>query len=120
VSTRYARVGSVNRAAATTGIIRLLQGTAIDVVAQAADAVTLMHVVVEHEPDVAIVDIRMPPTHTDEGLAAADRIRDEHPDFAVLVLSQYLEPNYALRLLERHTQRVGYLHSRTGCSPPTF
>jgi DNA-binding NarL/FixJ family response regulator len=91
------------------GIVRLLQDDGIDVVAQAADAVTLMYDVTAHQPDVAIVDIRMPPTHTDEGLAAADRIRDEHPAVGVLVLSQYLEPSYALRLIERHPERVGYL-----------
>ena len=60
-------------------------------------------------PDVAIVDIRMPPTHTDEGLVAAQRIRAEHPGVAVLVLSQYVEPSYAMRLLEEHPERVGYL-----------
>ena len=60
-------------------------------------------------PDVAIVDIRMPPTHTDEGLVAAGRIRHEHPATAVLVLSQYVEPSYALRLLEDHPEGVGYL-----------
>ena len=60
-------------------------------------------------PDAAIVDIRMPPSHTDEGLVAAQRIRTEHPDVAVLVLSQYVEPSYAMRLLEEHPERVGYL-----------
>src|SRR5215204_1450792 len=60
-------------------------------------------------PDVAIVDIRMPPTHTDEGLVAAYRIRSEHPWVGVLVLSQYVEPAYALKLLEEHPGRVGYL-----------
>ena len=60
-------------------------------------------------PDAAVVDIRMPPTHTDEGLVAAQRIRAEHPDTGVLVLSQYVEPSYALRLLEEHPRRVGYL-----------
>ena len=60
-------------------------------------------------PDAAIVDIRMPPTHTDEGLVAASMIRTELPDVAVLILSQYIEPSYALRLLEEHPERVGYL-----------
>jgi DNA-binding NarL/FixJ family response regulator len=65
---------------------------------------------VQHaKPDAAIVDIRMPPTHTDEGLVAAQRIRSEHPDVGVLLLSQYVEPSYALRLLEEHPERVGYL-----------
>jgi DNA-binding NarL/FixJ family response regulator len=61
------------------------------------------------QAEVAIVDIRMPPTHTDEGLVAADKIRDSHPDVGVLVLSQYLESRYAMRLLESHPDRVGYL-----------
>ena len=60
-------------------------------------------------PDVAIVDIRMPPTHTDEGLVAAQQIRTEHPEIGVLLLSHYVEPSYALRLLEEHPERVGYL-----------
>ena len=61
------------------------------------------------EPDVAVVDIKMPPTHTDEGLQAAQRIREEHPGVGVLVLSQYLESSYAMRLLETHPEQVGYL-----------
>jgi DNA-binding NarL/FixJ family response regulator len=60
-------------------------------------------------PDVAIVDIRMPPTHTDEGLVAAQQIRAEYPQVGVLVLSQYVEPSYAMRLLEEHPERTGYL-----------
>jgi DNA-binding NarL/FixJ family response regulator len=62
-----------------------------------------------HDPDVAIVDIRMPPTHTDEGLRAAQQIRDRHPDCGVLVLSQYVEPAYALELLGESAEGVGYL-----------
>ena len=62
-----------------------------------------------HGLDAAIVDIRMPPTHTDEGLVAAQTIRAEHPSVGVLVLSQYVEPSYALRLIEEHPERVGYL-----------
>ena len=68
-----------------------------------------MRQVAYRKPDVAIVDIRMPPTQTDEGLVAAQRIRAEHPDVAVLVLSQYVEPSYALRLLEEHPEKIGYL-----------
>jgi len=79
------------------------------VVAQADDAEQLLREVRLKRPDAAIVDIRMPPTHTDEGLVAAQRIRTEHPDIGVLVLSQYVEPSYALRLLEDHPERVGYL-----------
>jgi DNA-binding NarL/FixJ family response regulator len=91
------------------GIVRLLVEAGQDVVAQAVDGAELLREVARHQPDVAIVDIRMPPTHTDEGLVAAERIRDEHPDVAVLVLSQYLEPSYAMRLLEHHPEGVGYL-----------
>jgi DNA-binding NarL/FixJ family response regulator len=60
-------------------------------------------------PDAAVVDIRMPPTHTDEGLVATQRIRADHPAVGVLLLSQYVEPSYAMRLLEEHPERVGYL-----------
>jgi DNA-binding NarL/FixJ family response regulator len=91
------------------GIVHLLSEAGVDVVAQADDAAALLRDVGRYTPDVAIVDIKMPPTHTDEGLVAAQRIRDEHPDVAVMVLSQYLEPSYAMRLLERHPEKVGYL-----------
>jgi DNA-binding NarL/FixJ family response regulator len=91
------------------GIVRLLQDSDVDVVAQAEDAESLLRYVHLARPDAAVVDIRMPPTHTDEGLVAAHRIRNEHPNVAVLVLSQYIEPSYALRLLEEHPERVGYL-----------
>ena len=91
------------------GVVRLLQDAGVDVVAQAEDAESLLRHVRLSRPDAAVVDIRMPPTHTDEGLVAAHRIRSEHPDVAVLVLSQYVEPSYALRLLEEHPERVGYL-----------
>ena len=91
------------------GIAHLLEDAGIDVVAQAEDAEALLREVRLKRPDAAIADIRMPPTHTDEGLVAAQRIRTEHPDVAVLVLSQYVEPSYAMRLLEEHPERVGYL-----------
>jgi DNA-binding NarL/FixJ family response regulator len=91
------------------GIVHLLGDAGCDVVGQAGDVETLMRQVRHTRPDAAIVDIRMPPTHTDEGLVAAQRIRSEHPDTGVLVLSHYVEPSYALRLLEEHPQRVGYL-----------
>ena len=91
------------------GIVRLLQDAQVEVVAQAEDAESLLrHVRLAH-PDAVIVDIKMPPTHTDEGLVAAQQIRTEHPEVGVLVLSQYVEPRYALRLLEEHPERVGYL-----------
>ena len=91
------------------GIVRLLQDAGVEVVAEAAEADTLLREVRLKRPDAAVVDIRMPPTHTDEGLVAAQRIRTQHPDVGVLVLSQYVEPSYALRLLEDHPERVGYL-----------
>jgi DNA-binding NarL/FixJ family response regulator len=91
------------------GIVRLLRDAAVDVVAEADDGEELLRHVRLARPDAAIVDIRMPPTHTDEGLVAAQQIRSEHPGIGVLVLSQYIEPSYALRLLEEHPERVGYL-----------
>ncbi len=91
------------------GIVRLLRDAEIEVVAEAEDAEALLRHVRNARPDVAIVDIRMPPTHTDEGLVAAQQIRSEYPDVGVLVLSQYVEPSYAMRLLEEHPERTGYL-----------
>jgi DNA-binding NarL/FixJ family response regulator len=91
------------------GIVRLLRDAQIEVVAEAADAEALLRQVRNARPDVAIVDIRMPPTHTDEGLVAAQQIRAEYPQVGVLVLSQYVEPSYAMRLLEEHPERTGYL-----------
>jgi len=91
------------------GIVRLLEEADVEVVGQAEDAPTLVRQVRGTQPDAAIVDIRMPPTHTDEGLVAASMIRTELPEVAVLILSQYIEPSYALRLLEEHPERVGYL-----------
>jgi DNA-binding NarL/FixJ family response regulator len=91
------------------GIVRLLEEAGVEVVAEAEDAATLMRHVGVERPDAAIVDIRMPPTHTDEGLVAAQGIRAQHPDVGVLVLSHYVEPRYAIRLLEEHPGRVGYL-----------
>jgi DNA-binding NarL/FixJ family response regulator len=91
------------------GIVRLLRDAGIDVVAEAEEAEGLLRHVRLTPPDVAIVDIRMPPTHTDEGLVAAQSIRAEHPEVGVLVLSQYVEASYAMRLIEDHPERVGYL-----------
>src|SRR5687768_11084941 len=91
------------------GIVRLLEDADVEVVGQAEDPDALLRQVRHAKPDAAIVDIRMPPTHTDEGLVAAQRIRSEHPDVGVLLLSQYVEPSYALRLLEEHPERIGYL-----------
>jgi DNA-binding NarL/FixJ family response regulator len=91
------------------GIVHLLDEAGIDVVAEAEDADGLLREVRLKQPDAAIVDIRMPPTHTDEGLVASQRIRADHPAIGVLLLSQYVEPSYAMRLLEEHPERVGYL-----------
>jgi DNA-binding NarL/FixJ family response regulator len=92
------------------GIARLLVEAGLEVVAQVGDPTQLVDAVREHAPDVAIVDIRMPPTHTDEGLRAAEMIRAEHRGrVGVLVLSQYVETTFALRLVEEAAGGVGYL-----------
>ncbi len=91
------------------GVVRLLEDRGFDVVAQAGDAEDLIRKVGAHKPDVAIVDIRMPPTNTDDGLRAALEIRSSHPDTGVLVLSQYVEEGYALELVSDSAGGVGYL-----------
>jgi DNA-binding NarL/FixJ family response regulator len=91
------------------GVARLLGDAGMDVVGQAGDFDDLMRKVRAHKPDVAVVDIRMPPTHTDEGLRAAHLIREELPDTGVLVLSQYVEEGYAMDLLADSAEGVGYL-----------
>jgi DNA-binding NarL/FixJ family response regulator len=91
------------------GLARLLDDAGIEVVAQSADADDLLLKVRSYSPDVAIVDIRLPPTHNDEGLRAALEIRSKHPDVAVLVLSQYVELGLALTLLADSAEGVGYL-----------
>jgi DNA-binding NarL/FixJ family response regulator len=91
------------------GIVRLLREAGVEVVAEAEDAAGLLREVRLAHPDVALVDIRMPPTHTDEGLVAAQTIRADHPQVGVLVLSQYVEPSYAMRLIQEFPERVGYL-----------
>ena len=91
------------------GIVHLLREAGIEVVAEAEHAEGLLREVRLARPDVALVDIRMPPTHTDEGLVAAQTIRAEFPQVGVLLLSQYVEPSYALRLLQDQPERVGYL-----------
>jgi len=91
------------------GLARLLDDEGIEVVAQSADADDLLLKVRSYAPDVAIVDIRLPPTHNDEGLRAALEIRSRHPDVAVLVLSQYVELGLALTLLADSAEGVGYL-----------
>jgi DNA-binding NarL/FixJ family response regulator len=91
------------------GIARLLEDAGFEIVGQAGNADELMLKVRSYSPDVAIVDIRMPPTHTDEGLVAAQEIREKHPGTGVLVLSQYVESGYALELLQGNAEGVGYL-----------
>lgn len=91
------------------GIVKTLQGRGLDVVAQAGDGDELLRKVAAFKPHVAVVDIRMPPTGTDEGLRAADRIGAVNPGIGVLVLSDYLEPEFATRLLESGSPGRGYL-----------
>jgi len=91
------------------GVARILDEAGFEVVGQAGNADELMLKVRSYTPDVAIVDIRMPPTHTDEGLRAAQEIREKHPTCGVLVLSQYVEATYAMELLAESAEGVGYL-----------
>lgn len=91
------------------GLVRLLADEGHEVVAALGDAVTLLKEVEEHRPDVVVADIRMPPTHTDEGLRAAVEIRERFADVGVLVLSQHIERTYAAQLLASTAERVGYL-----------
>jgi DNA-binding NarL/FixJ family response regulator len=91
------------------GLVELLTSRGFEVVAAVADADALRAAVAEQEPDVAVVDIRMPPTHTDEGLRAAIALRRDHPELAVLVFSQYVETRYAGELLAGGAEGVGYL-----------
>jgi DNA-binding NarL/FixJ family response regulator/class 3 adenylate cyclase len=102
------------------GIARLLEDAGLEVVGQAGTADELMLKVRSYKPHVAIVDIRMPPTQTDEGLRAAKEIREKHPDTAVLVLSQYLESAYALELLSDSAEGVGYLLKDRVADVPEF
>jgi len=97
------------------GLARLLAEHGIVVAAQAGTAEELLRVVARDQPDVAVIDIRMPPTHTNEGLRAAEEIRETYPHVGTVVLSQYVEAEYALRLVTEASQRVGYLlKDRTG------
>jgi DNA-binding NarL/FixJ family response regulator len=91
------------------GLAKLLAAAGIDVVAAVSDATELLAAVPKHRPDLVIADVRMPPTHTDEGIKAALVIRHQWPDVAVLVLSQYVEERYAADLLAANTSSVGYL-----------
>jgi DNA-binding NarL/FixJ family response regulator len=91
------------------GLTRILADAGEDVVATVGDADELLTAVDRHLPDLAIVDVRMPPTHTDDGLRAAIRIRATHPEVGILVLSQYVEERYATDLLASDTSALGYL-----------
>jgi DNA-binding NarL/FixJ family response regulator len=91
------------------GMARLLAEVDVDVVGTVGDAERLMRAVALDRPDVALIDIKMPPTHTDEGLVAALAIREQHSSVGVLVLSHYLDSRYAMRLMEQHPGGVGYL-----------
>ena len=91
------------------GIATLLGRAGVDVAAQAASPEELLRAVSEHQPDVAIIDIRMPPTFTDEGLRAAQEIRARHPRIGIVILSQYVETGTATRLLAESPERLGYL-----------
>jgi DNA-binding NarL/FixJ family response regulator len=91
------------------GVVRLLADSGFDVLAAVGDAQALLDAATEHDPDLCIVDVRMPPTHTDEGLRAAIEIKRRSPNMAVLVLSQYVEERYAAELLTGNVSGVGYL-----------
>ena len=91
------------------GVANLLREAGFDVVGQAENADDLLALVGEHQPDVVIVDIRMPPSHTLEGLEAAKIIRARYPAVGVLVLSQFVEPHYAMQLIDNAEQGAGYL-----------
>ncbi|HZI45773.1 MAG TPA: response regulator transcription factor, partial [Ilumatobacter sp.] len=91
------------------GVVRLLTDSGFEVVAAVGDAEALLDAATEHDPDLCIVDVRMPPTHTDEGLRAAIEIKRRTPNVAVLVLSQYVEERYAGELLTGNVSGVGYL-----------
>jgi DNA-binding NarL/FixJ family response regulator len=91
------------------GLVRLLEDRGYEVAMAVADADSLLAAVAEHHPDVVVTDIRMPPTHTDEGLRAAAELRKHHPEVGVLVLSQYIETTYATALLAGNAGGVGYM-----------
>jgi serine/threonine-protein kinase len=103
-----------------TGLGRLLTEYGVEVVATAGTAEELLRLVNDDPPDVAVIDIRMPPTHTTEGLVAARQIRSAHPLVATLVLSQYVEIEYAQRLLTAGMVRVGYLLKDRLADVPQF
>ena len=91
------------------GIVQVLRDAGVEVVGQASDLAGLLQAVDELKPEVVITDIRMPPSHSDEGLVAAREIAKRHPGVSILILSQYLEPEYATTLLAEYPAGVGYL-----------
>ncbi|MEX5634062.1 response regulator [Parafrankia sp. FMc2] len=103
-----------------TGLTTLLTGGGYEVAAAVGDAEALLRAVAEHEPDLVVVDVRMPPTHTDEGIQAALVVRRQYPGMAVVVLSQYVEERYATDLLSGDTSRVGYLLKDRVAQVPEF
>jgi DNA-binding NarL/FixJ family response regulator len=102
------------------GVVRLLEAAGFEVVGQAADGEALLRKTTAHKPDVAIIDIRMPPTHTDEGLRAALAIREKMPGTGVIVLSEYIEEEYAVELLGDDAAGVGYLLKDRVLDPTQF
>ena len=102
------------------GIASFVRGEGIEVVAEASSPDELLAAVDEHEPDVAIVDIRMPPTQTDEGIQAAHEIRRRHPEMGVVLLSQHVEVGVATHLLAEAPQRLGYLLKDRVTDPADF
>jgi serine/threonine-protein kinase len=99
------------------GVARILHAAGIEVSGVVGDAIALYGAVADAKPDVCLIDIRMPPTHTDEGLVVARQIRREHPDIGVLILSQYVDDQYVVELLEENDRSVGYLLKDSVLSP---
>jgi DNA-binding NarL/FixJ family response regulator len=102
------------------GIVALLREAGIDVVAQAQDGAGLLRIVGGHKPDLAVVDVRLPPTFTDEGVRAAIEVRERHPDVGILILSQYVEPVYTAELLATGHGGIGYLLKERAGDLPAF
>jgi DNA-binding NarL/FixJ family response regulator len=102
------------------GIVALLREAGIDVVAQAEDGAGLLRIVGGHKPDLAIVDVRLPPTFTDEGVRAAIEVRERHPGVGILILSQYVEPVYTAELLATGHGGIGYLLKERAGDLPAF
>jgi DNA-binding NarL/FixJ family response regulator len=102
------------------GIIALLREAGIDVVAQAEDGEGLLRIVGGHKPDLAVVDVRLPPTFTDEGVRAAIEVRERHPGVGILILSQYVEPVYTAELLATGHGGIGYLLKERAGDLPAF